>query len=52
VPMHTPRKLVNFFLTPQKKELRSKDADGHNPSETAFLNPPHKFLSIRGGGEH
>jgi hypothetical protein len=39
VPTQTlPQKLINVFLTPQKKTQRSKDADAHNPSEMAFSN--------------
>jgi hypothetical protein len=35
---NTPQKLRNVCLTPLKTQ-RSKDADAHNPSETAFSNP-------------
>jgi hypothetical protein len=28
-----------FLPYPSEKTLRSKDADGHNPPEMAFLNP-------------
>jgi hypothetical protein len=36
---NTPQKLRNFALPLRKKTPRSKDAEAHNPSETAFSNP-------------
>ena len=35
---HTPE-IKKFLPYPSEKTQRSKDADGHNPSETAFSNP-------------
>jgi hypothetical protein len=34
-----PPEIKKFFPYPSEKTQRSKDADAHNPSETAFSNP-------------
>jgi hypothetical protein len=40
VPTQAPHSEIKKFLPyPSEKTQRSKDADAHNPSETAFSNP-------------
>jgi hypothetical protein len=34
-----PPEIKKFLPYPSEKTRRSKDADAHNPSETAFSNP-------------
>jgi hypothetical protein len=36
---NTPPEIKKFLPYPSEKMQRSKDADAHNPSETAFSNP-------------
>ena len=36
---NTPPEIKKFLPYPSEKTQRSKDADAHNPSETAFSNP-------------
>jgi hypothetical protein len=36
---NTPPEIKKFLPYPSEKAQRSKDADAHNPSETAFSNP-------------
>jgi hypothetical protein len=36
---HFARTIKKFLPYPSEKMQRSKDADAHNPSETAFSNP-------------
>jgi hypothetical protein len=37
-----PPEIKTFLPYPSEKTQRSKDADAHNPSETAFSNPLRK----------
>jgi hypothetical protein len=36
---NTPSEIKKFLPYPSEKTQRSKDADAHNPSETAFSTP-------------
>ena len=49
-PLRKKDQSADQVALPSEKTQRSKDADAHNPSETAFSDPPPEILVHRGGG--